>query len=104
MPRLGTDSQATAAWGEPADPVVLRCGVEPPAPTTEPCVTAADDRAQVDWLAAQAPDGSWTFTTYGRDPAVEVAVPAAVAQRRSTSFLLDLGPAVAHVEQTRACL
>lgn len=109
MARVGTGSQATAAWGDPHDPVVLRCGVEPPAPTTDPCVTADDGTTAVDWVTVEGvPEGdgtaAWTFTTYGRNPAVEVVVPAAVTANRSTSFLIDLGPAVARVEQTRACL
>ena len=109
MPRLTTSSQATAAWGERGAPVVLRCGVPPPPPTTDPSVTADDGTVSVDWLAVEGTPGEdgaadWTFTTYGRDPAVEVHVPAAVAASRSTSFLLDLGPAVATVPQARACL
>lgn len=107
LPRLGTTSQATVAWGDPADPVVLRCGVEPPDPTTDRCVNADDGETSVDWIAVpgdEREDGSWLFTTYGRAPAVEVVVPATVTETRSTSFVLDLGPAVAKVEQTRACL
>lgn len=109
MARLTTSSQATVAWGERDAPVVLRCGVEPPPPSTDPCVTADDGVVAVDWLAVEGepgPDGTgdWTFTTYGRDPAVEVLVPASVAATRSTSFLIDIGPAVARVEQTRSCL
>lgn len=109
MPRLTTSSQATVAWGDRDAPVVLRCGVEPPGPSTDPCVSADDGTIAVDWLAVEgAPDADgsadWTFTTYGRDPAVEVLVPAEVTASRSTSFLIDLGPAVARVEQTRACL
>ena len=46
----------------------------------------------------------WTFTTYGRDPAVEVRVPASVTSTRSTSFLLELGAAIERVPATRACL
>lgn len=46
----------------------------------------------------------WTFVTYGRDPAVEVHVPAEVVAERSTSFLDALSPAVAQVEATRSCL
>ncbi|MCL3860534.1 DUF3515 domain-containing protein [Actinotalea sp. K2] len=107
--RLATSSQATVAWGDPTDPVVLRCGVEPPGPTTDDCVTADDGVTSVDWLAvpgAQEPDGgtAWTFTTYGRVPAVEVQVPASVTADRSTAFLMDLGPAVSRVEQDRRCL
>jgi len=110
LPRLRTTSQASAAWGTAAAPVVLRCGVEVPGPTTVHCVSVeTPDGPSVDWLAVAddpAAQGatSWTFTTYGRDPAVEVRVPAAVASSRSTSFLDRLGPAIAQVEQTRACL
>lgn len=109
MPRLRTDAQATLAWGDRAAPVVLRCGVEPLPPTTDACVTAADDRASIDWVAVPGPadaDGNapWTFTTYGRVPALEVTVPAAVTAVRSTSFLVELGPAVSRIEATRTCL
>lgn len=109
LERLRTGSQATVAWGERLDPVVLRCGVEPPAPTTDQCVTADDGVTAVDWVAVPGQEDAegnaeWTFTTYGRTPAVEVHVPASVTAMRSTSFLLDLGSAVSRVEQTRACL
>ena len=109
LPHLRTTSQATTAWGDPDDPVVLRCGVEPPGPTTDQCVTAEDDASSVDWVAVPGPAdengaADWTFTTYGRSPAVEVRVPASVTASRSTSFLLELGPAVSQVEQTRRCL
>jgi hypothetical protein len=109
LERLRTDSQATVAWGDPSAPVVLRCGVEPPGPTTDQCVTADDGAASVDWVTRtgpEQPDGSadWTFVTYGRSPAVEVHVPAAVTAARSTSFLVELGPAVARVDATRSCV
>ncbi|KGM12986.1 DUF3515 domain-containing protein [Cellulomonas bogoriensis] len=109
LQRVRTGSQATAAWGDRGAPVVLRCGVAPPGPSTEHCVSADDGATSVDWIAVPGSEGEggttdWTFTTYGREPAVEVQVPAAVTNERSTSFLLDLGPAVAQVEQRRACL
>lgn len=108
MPRLRTGSQSTAAWGDPDEPVVLRCGTDPPPPTTDPCVTADDGSTAIDWVAVAEPETgearTWTFTSYGRSPAVEVVVPASVTAVRSTSFLIDLGPAVARVEQTRSCL
>ncbi len=91
-----TDSQATSAWGEPSQ-VVLRCGVTPPGPTTDPCVTVDD----IDWVVREG-DPAWTATTYGRDPAVEVLFdPEEVA---SSTVLVELGSAVAQVEQTRACV
>ena len=109
LERLDTGSQATAAWGDPLDPVVLRCGVDPLGPTTDQCVTADDGTTSVDWVAVPSEEddegrAAWSFTTYGRVPAVEVLVPASVTSTRSTSFLLDLGPAIAQVEQTRRCL
>jgi hypothetical protein len=137
-----TTSQATSAWGDPTDPVTLRCGVEVPGPTTEQCVTVETaSGTAIDWLvradaepadaagddpapgddtagdprsdgpAGDAEAGTpapgtadWTFVTYGRDPAVEVRVPASVVAERSTSFLDALSPAVAQVEATRSCV
>lgn len=122
LDELRTTSQATAAWGDPSDPVTLRCGVEVPGPTTEQCVTMETASGPgIDWLVraeAEAADGAtatadpaadpgssdWTFVTYGRDPAVEVHVPAAVVAERSTSFLDALSPAIAQVEATRSCV
>lgn len=153
LTELRTTSQATWAWGDPTDPVTLRCGVAVPGPTTEQCVTMETaSGTSIDWLvqadaepadAGAAPDhdpaataeptaaptgdptgdptagatatsgtdalldpgsSDWTFVTYGRDPAVEVHVPAAVVAERSTSFLDALSPAIAQVEATRACL
>jgi hypothetical protein len=120
LEQLRTTSQATSAWGDPTDPVTLRCGVEVPGPTTEQCVTMETaGGSSIDWLV-RAGSGSvgeqsddeqpgdeqadWTFVTYGRDPAVEVHVPAAVVAERSTSFLDGLSTAVAQVEATRSCL
>jgi hypothetical protein len=118
-----TTSQATSAWGTPSDPVTLRCGVEVPGPTTEQCVTMETaGGSSIDWLVradAEPADGAgsaaddlatdpgssdWTFVTYGRDPAVEVHVPASVVAERSTSFLDALSTAVSQVEATRSCL
>ncbi len=110
LDRLDTTSQATTAWGEPTAAVVLRCGVEPLGPTTERCVTVETaDGTAVDWVVVaddpQDEAGSdWTFTTYGRVPAVEVRVPAAVASARSTSFVDALGPAVSLATAERSCV
>jgi hypothetical protein len=67
-----TDSQGTAAWGDP-EAVQLRCGVTPPGPTTDPCYTASG----VDWILADTGTGSGSrevVTTFGRTPATQVAV------------------------------
>jgi hypothetical protein len=108
--RIDTTSQGTAAWTHdaPADAIVLRCGVEPLPPTTEQCVTATDGTGvSVDWVTVAGDETAgtpWSFTTYGREPAVEVTVPTSVTAERSTSFLVDLGVAVSRTEQVRQCL
>lgn len=74
---VAQDPAGVAAWGEPA--IVARCGVAPPPPTTHDCI-AADG---VDWVARPLPagqgGGGTLFLSYGRDPAIEVRVPAAYA-------------------------
>jgi hypothetical protein len=104
LPQVGTTSQATAAWGAPGAAVTLRCGVEVPGPTTDLCQSVGTGSDTVDWLVVEDGEGTWTFTTYGRDPAVQVVVPPAVSANHSTSFMADLGPAVRSVPQTRQCL
>jgi Protein of unknown function (DUF3515) len=106
LPKRGTDGQATAAWGE-TDPVVMRCGVDPPPPTTDRCVTVTgSDGKGTDWLSVPATDGSggWVLTSYGRRPAVEVRVPASVALKQPADLLVDLGPPVAYASLERTCL
>jgi len=110
LDRLDTNAQATTAWGDPQHPVVLRCGVEPLGPTTDHCVTVqTPDGPSTDWVAvADDPDhessSDWTFTTYGRVPAVQLTIPAAVRSERSTSYLDVLGPAMQKATKERACL
>ena len=105
LPQRDTTAQATTAWGDPAAPIVLRCGVEPLGPTTDHCQTVETPGGpSIDWVVVEGEAGDWTFTTYGREPAVELHVPEAVATERSTSFVDQLGPAVALTEQVRSCL
>jgi len=59
---------AVHAWGDPA--IVARCGVAPPGPTTEDCLSVNG----VDWVATPLSDGT-RFVTYGRNPAIEVLIP-----------------------------
>lgn len=101
-----TNSQATAAWGEP--PITLRCGVEPTGPTTDRCITVkGDDGATVDWVVAPlgtTEEDTWQFTTYGRIPAIQVTVPVAYAGTDATTTLVDLGPAVSLIPQQHKCI
>ena len=92
-----TNAQATGAWGEPAS-VILRCGVPVPAPTAElACVTVEG----VDWLRDEADAPNYVFTSYGRDPAVEVIVDGTVAS--GFTALVDLAPAVGVLPQSGEC-
>lgn len=72
---LQTDAQATGAWGDPVA-VILRCGVEVPGPSTLPCIEIPGTGIQ--WLRDETETGNFVFTTYGRDPAVSVAVDAEI--------------------------
>lgn len=64
---------SAAAWGNPA--IVARCGVVPPGPTTDPCLTVNE----VDWVVQELDDGV-ALVTYGRTPALEILVPASYPQ------------------------
>ncbi|MGX5716427.1 DUF3515 domain-containing protein [Arthrobacter sp. MAHUQ-56] len=91
-----TNSQATAAWGDPSL-VILRCGVNVPGPTTDRCVTVNG----VDWVIKEG-DPVWTLTTYGREPATEILMdPDKIS---SATVLADLSAAAAKVPAVRNCV
>jgi hypothetical protein len=102
LEKAKTTAQATAAWGTGGAAVTLRCGVTPPGPSAD-CQQVESAGGTVDWIVQAAEDGTWRFTTFGRDPAVEVTVPPAVTKDHSTSFIGDLAQAVSHVEATKTC-
>ena len=95
--RVWTDAQATGAWGDPT--IVLRCGVEPPAPSTLNCTTLGG----VDWLVLDQEENRQRLITYGRDPAIEVNIRrgeeidfATVVDKLSSSIQSGLAPATAN--------
>ncbi|KAA9395699.1 DUF3515 family protein [Kocuria coralli] len=93
-----TTSQGTTAYGDPAA-MIVRCGVTPPAPTTEMCTRVND----VDWIIRETDaDDEWQAVTYGRDPAFEVTFDTTLVP--SSTALIDLGSAVSTVGQDRECL
>lgn len=92
-----TDAQGTGAWGDPAA-VLLRCGVPVPGPTTLPCVTVRG----VDWIRDDADAPVFVFTTYGRDPAVEVIVDSDAAS--GTNSLMNLANAVGVLPKATECV
>lgn len=114
LERRETTAQAATSWGEPA--VTLRCGVEEPGPTTDRCLSVAQpDGTSVDWIQLEADDerlpgharagqGSWSFVTYGRSPAVEVVIPVEQVTGQPTAYLVDLAPAVELSPAERFCV
>lgn len=94
--RRTTDAQATGAWGNPAA-VLLRCGIPVPGPSTLQCATVKG----IDWLRDDSGAPNYVFTTYGRDPAVEVIVNGNEAS--GTEALIALSNAVGSIPATRAC-
>lgn len=103
-----TTTQASRAWGDP--PITVRCGVEPPGPTTDRCVTAIDASGRsIDWVMreigdAEVDENTWHFTTYGRVPAIEVVVPVEYAGTDATGVLGILGESISQIPATRECV
>lgn len=60
---------AAIAWGDP--PIVLACGVDDSTPPDAQVITVDG----VDWVAEQS-DAGTIFTTFGREPTLQVRVPA----------------------------
>ncbi|WP_128802641.1 MULTISPECIES: DUF3515 family protein [unclassified Streptomyces] len=74
LKRTDTGGPGVAVWGDGA--ITARCGLEPPAPTTDACVTVND----VAWVwRPHSANGDRLLVTYGRDPAVELTVSGRVA-------------------------
>lgn len=101
-PRRDTSGgPGTAAWGDPA--ILLRCGVEPVAASTQPCVGVPGPGGDVDWVVLATDETGSIVRTFGRDPAVEVEVPAGYGPA-PVSVLPDLGEAVSVVDPTGVCV
>lgn len=102
--RRWTDAQATAAWGDPLA-VLLTCGIEPPGPSALPC----QEVGGVDWLVDDSRAPQFRFTTYGREPALEVYLEYGSPDEQGTvsgrTTLESLGPAVNRLPETgHVCL
>lgn len=68
LDRRATDAAGVVAWGDP-EQILLRCGVSVPAVSSLPCITISG----VDWLSDERTNLT-VLTSYGRAPAVDVAV------------------------------
>jgi len=98
--RQETTGQSTAAWGHPQEQVTLRCGADPLAPTTDLCLSVDG----VDWVLRRSggPDTTTTYTSYGREPAVELALQGENPSGADL-VLADLSAAVAFLPASRTC-
>lgn len=105
LQRQETSSQGTVAWGTGEDTVVMRCGVEPPGPTTDLCTTLKDENdIETDWIVRDQDDVVF-YTSYGREPAVDISVPRSVAPDQPSAAALDLGGLVSRtIEATDHCV
>ena len=95
--RRTTNSQSTAAWGEPVA-ITLTCGLEPVMVSALPCITAGD----VDWIVDDSDQPNYTFITFGRTPATAVTIDS--TKSSGANVLEDLGQAVQFTKQTKKCL
>lgn len=111
LERRETTAQGAAAWsGVPAGSpdgrevtVVLRCGVDQLSAleTAGGCQAVEGDGATVDWIPVDDGDGRTTWTTYGRDPAVSLQMPADGSV--TSAAPQEVAKAVALIEQTAVC-
>jgi hypothetical protein len=91
-----TNAQGTGAWGTPAE-ALLQCGVDQGGPSALECRNFEG----IDWLIDPSDDKLVTATTYGRDPAVRVAIDKDV--RAPGVILSDLSRAVSVIPATKNC-
>ncbi len=96
--RRWTDAQATGAWGAAPAPIVLACGVTPPGPTEDKCITIGG----VDWIVDESQAPRYRVTSYGREPAVQVVIDNEVVS--SNDVLAALGPIVSALPLTAECV
>lgn len=73
-----SDSPLVAVWGNPKDPVIVRCGVAiPKAYSAEAILTVADyGTGPVGWFPETLKNGTTVLTSVRRPQKVEVTIPA----------------------------
>lgn len=98
--RRWTDAQATAAWGSPDSAILLTCGLDKPAPTSElQCVTLEG----VDWLVDDSETPMMRLTTYGRDPAVQMYIDTSVVSSNDVISDRNLVGAITSIPAENRC-
>lgn len=93
LPVRATTSQATAAYGTEY-PIVVRCGVEPPGPSTDACVVVTTGGTTLGWLVSEQGD-NWLAVSFGHSPAVEATIPRVRADQAVGDILAELSPSAA---------
>ena len=86
-----TSSQATAAYGKDS-PIIVRCGVDVPGPSSERCVAIDTPAASADWLVLENSD-TWQAISFGVNPATEVLIPKIRVDKAVSEILADFSPA-----------
>jgi hypothetical protein len=82
--RTPLDVRGALGWGDPQ--IVLRCGLPALGPTTAQCLEVNG----VDWVITD-PDGDpVVFTLFGRNPAVDLSVPAVYGRSAASAALVDV--------------
>ena len=94
--RRETNAQGTGAWGTPAQ-TLLQCGVDIDPASSLECRSFEG----IDWLIDPSDPVFVTATTYGRDPAVRVAIDKDVTA--PGVILADLALAVSAIPATKTC-
>jgi hypothetical protein len=70
------------------------------------CTTLADENGtEVDWIVREADEDTFLYTTYGREPAIDVSVPRSAAPDQPSAAALDLTQVISrNLEATAFCL
>ncbi len=100
LDRIWTDAQATGAWGSNGSSILLTCGLDKPAPTSElQCVTLEG----VDWLVDASDTPYLRLTTYGREPAVQMYVDTSVVSSNDVLSDRNLVGAITAIPADSGC-
>jgi Protein of unknown function (DUF3515) len=86
-PRAPLEVPGALAWGDPK--IVLRCGLPALGPTTAACLEVNG----VDWVIADPSADPVVFTLFGRDPALELSVPASYGRSAASEAVVDVAAA-----------
>lgn len=98
LPRTPVPVVGARSWGGPA--MILRCGLPPHPPTTKPCLGVNG----IDWVVDTERD-PFVFVSYGRDPAVELRVPAVYGRDVAVAAVTDANPIAAALPRNgRSCI